>query len=235
MQVAIIARSSREMSLTVRIVWHYILSRVRVSVRPSIFFICEKQSKPRGNRDASASVYFIGHWPAIVTSGAGRHGWLAQTHRIPIRRRRCVGGGARVRAGACARVCVRACMRACVCACVRDVFAIYDNNILPRLIMIIIKNIILYFIQIRHTDDFPSTGTRLVKYNEGATSMHLIRCLFTYLPDCVLPPLSTKCHGKWRRTWLRSRMHVWPSSPALPPRYLVPVCNLTTKVTWFFV
>ena len=28
--------------------------------------------------------------------------------------------------------------------------------------MIIIKNIILSFIQIRHTDDFPSTGTRLV-------------------------------------------------------------------------
>ena len=28
--------------------------------------------------------------------------------------------------------------------------------------MIIIKHIILYFIQIRHTDDFPSTGTRLV-------------------------------------------------------------------------
>ena len=27
--------------------------------------------------------------------------------------------------------------------------------------MIIIKIIILYFIQIRHTDDFPSTGTRL--------------------------------------------------------------------------
>ena len=47
-------------------------------------------------------------------------------------------------------------------ACVRDVFAIYDNNISPRLIMIIIKIIILYFIQIRHTDDFPSTGTRLV-------------------------------------------------------------------------
>ena len=40
----------------------------------------------------------------------------------------------------------------CVCACVRDVFAIYDNDILPRLIMIII---IIYFIQIRHTDDFP--------------------------------------------------------------------------------
>ena len=28
--------------------------------------------------------------------------------------------------------------------------------------MIIIKIIILYFIQIRHTDDFPSAGTRLV-------------------------------------------------------------------------
>ena len=39
-------------------------------------------------------------------------------------------------------------------ACVRDVFEIYDNYILPRLIMIIIKIIILYFIQIRHTDDF---------------------------------------------------------------------------------
>ena len=53
-------------------------------------------------------------------------------------------------------------VRAHACACVRDMFAIYDNNILPRLIMIIIKNIILYFIQIRHTDDFPSTGTWLV-------------------------------------------------------------------------
>ena len=47
-------------------------------------------------------------------------------------------------------------------ACVRDVFAIYDNDILPRLIIIIIKIIILYLIQIRHTDDFSQTGTRLV-------------------------------------------------------------------------
>ena len=31
--------------------------------------------------------------------------------------------------------------------------------------MIIIKIIILYFIQIRHTDDFPSTGTHLVLIN----------------------------------------------------------------------
>ena len=51
---------------------------------------------------------------------------------------------------------VSACARACVHACVRDVFAIYDNDILPRLIMIIIKIIIIiqYFIQMRHTDDF---------------------------------------------------------------------------------
>ena len=63
---------------------------------------------------------------------------------------------ARVRAHACA------CVRPFVRACVRDVFAIYDNNILPRLIMIIIKNIILYFIQIKNNEDFPSTGTRLV-------------------------------------------------------------------------
>ena len=63
---------------------------------------------------------------------------------------------------ACARVC--ACVR--VRACVREVFAIYDNNILPRLIMIVIKIIFQYFIEIGQTDDFPSTGrppTRLVK------------------------------------------------------------------------
>ena len=58
------------------------------------------------------------------------------------------GGGGGVRVRECERVC------ACVHACVRDVFAIYDNDILPRLIMIIINIIILYFIQIRHTDDF---------------------------------------------------------------------------------
>ena len=35
--------------------------------------------------------------------------------------------------------------------------------------MIIIKNSILYFIQIRHTDDFPLTGTRLVEINTGTS------------------------------------------------------------------
>ena len=62
--------------------------------------------------------------------------------------------------GSCKRVCMR--VRACMRACVRDVFAIYDNNTLPRLIMIIIKILFLYFIEIAHTNDFPSTGTRLV-------------------------------------------------------------------------
>ena len=57
-------------------------------------------------------------------------------------------------ARACVCACVRACVRACVQACVRDVFAIYDNDILPRLIMIIITIIIQYFIQIRRADDF---------------------------------------------------------------------------------
>ena len=60
-----------------------------------------------------------------------------------------------MRVRACVRASVRACVRACMRACVRDVFAIYDNDILPRLIMIIIKIIILYFMQISHTDDFP--------------------------------------------------------------------------------
>ena len=82
----------------------------------------------------------------------------------------CVPACVCVRVCVCVCVCAHACarMRACVGtsvhAYVRDVFAIYDDNISPMLIMSIIKIIILYFIQIRHTDDFPSTGTRLVQH-----------------------------------------------------------------------
>ena len=65
------------------------------------------------------------------------------------------------------RECARAYVRACVRACLRDVFAIYDDNVLSRLIMIIIKIIILYFIQIRHTDDFPSAGIPASNGNVG--------------------------------------------------------------------
>ena len=77
------------------------------------------------------------HRPAIVSPASKvvrptTESWLS----APIQRTTWVGVFASVR------------------ACVRDVFAIYDNDILPRLVMIIIKIIILYFIQIRHTDDF---------------------------------------------------------------------------------
>ena len=94
---------------------------------------------------ASASVYFnespIGHCLASVGKGAPIHDgvMVGRTETATV-----VCGGVRVRTS--------------VQACVRDVFAIYDDNILSRLIMIIIKIIILYIIQIRHTDDFPSAG-----------------------------------------------------------------------------
>ena len=42
--------------------------------------------------------------------------------------------------------------------------------------MIIIKNIILYFIKIRHTDDFPSTDTRLVHYSTLHEVIKLDNC-----------------------------------------------------------
>ena len=81
------------------------------------------------------------HRPAIVSPASKAvRPTMTDLLGAPIQRKSWVGG------------CVFASVS--VCACVRDVFAIYDNDILPRLIMIIIKIIILYFIQIRHTDDF---------------------------------------------------------------------------------
>ena len=62
------------------------------------------------------------------------------------------------------------CKRVCACKRMRDVFAIYENNISPRLIMIIIKIIILYFIQIRHTDDSPQRVPD--KYNSFNITTH---------------------------------------------------------------
>ena len=53
----------------------------------------------------------------------------------------------------------RVCVCVCVCACVCDVFAIYDNNIWHRLIMIIIKNYYpIFHTNHTHTDDFPLYG-----------------------------------------------------------------------------
>ena len=77
-QVTILARSSREMSLTVRIIWQYILSRVRVSIRPSIFLYEKNMTKlPRKPTFA----YLTVEW----TSGAAGynalsdgHGWMAR-------------------------------------------------------------------------------------------------------------------------------------------------------------
>ena len=66
LQVAILARSSRETSQTVR-----------------NFFIREKHTKRGGNRVALACVYLNDAATAIVASGTGRHGRAAPTHRTP--------------------------------------------------------------------------------------------------------------------------------------------------------
>ena len=63
-------------------------------------------------------------------SGEGRHGWE------PMNNANQYGGGD---GGVCVCVVAHACSRVRWHACVRDVFAIYDNKILSRLIMIIIK------------------------------------------------------------------------------------------------
>ena len=60
-QVAILARSSREISQTVRIDWQYILSRVRVSVRPSMCFTFIRENPPKtiAKTDPHASVCWM--------------------------------------------------------------------------------------------------------------------------------------------------------------------------------
>ena len=110
-----------------RIVWQYILSRVRVSVWPSNFFIREKLQNSRGNRMASACCLF--QWPCYGL-------------RMPAER--AVTGVRLWIALTCTAVCVCSRMRVRVYVGKRVVFAIYDNKIWPRLIMIIIQIIILY-------------------------------------------------------------------------------------------
>ena len=99
--MVILARSSREMSQTVRIGWQYILSRVRVSVRPR-FFYTPKTPKTLGTWAASASVYFNGQRP--VLSPAER-AVAVGIQRIDIT---CMAAAA---------VCVSVCL--CVQACAR--------------------------------------------------------------------------------------------------------------------
>ena len=78
--------------------------------------------------------------------------------------------------------------------CVRDVFAIYDNNISPGLLMIIIKLIILYFIQIRHTDDFPPTGTPASALLLGLTASVLLSIRGIQLHYPVVPQYGVLLH-----------------------------------------
>ena len=121
LQVAILARSFREMYQTVRIDWKHIMSRVRVSVRPRILLYPKKHQKPRGNQAASASVYFNGQRTAL--SPAQRAATVGRHRHIEL--------NSDNRSTAATEVCMHACarMRMRVHACVWDRFAIYDNNI----------------------------------------------------------------------------------------------------------
>ena len=80
-------------------------------------------------------VYFngspTGHCLASVESGAPNHDGL-------IGRADTANSDGADGRGVCVFASVSVCARACVHACVRDVFAIYDNDILPRPLMIII-------------------------------------------------------------------------------------------------
>ena len=68
----------------------------------------------------------------------------------------------------------------------------YDNNISPSLLMIIIKIIIRYFIQIRHTDDFLPTGTpasidiiiQNAMLNETHTTVPTVYAIFSKILKC---------------------------------------------------
>ena len=114
---------------------------------------------------ALASVYFnespIGRCLASIGKGAPNHDGV-MVGRTETANSECRVWGC---ACECERVCASVRVRTSVHACVRDVFAIYDDNILSRLIIIIIKIIILYLIQIRHTDYFPSAGIPASKSN----------------------------------------------------------------------
>ena len=107
LQVAIFARSSREMYQTVRIDCKYILSRVRVSVRPIIFYT---RKTPKLSRIPSRPrvVYLneapTGHCLANIEKGGVNSVMDGRTDPSNSDG----GGGGCV----CARVC--ACARACV-------------------------------------------------------------------------------------------------------------------------
>ena len=128
LQVVILARSSRKMSLTIRIVWQYIQSRVLVSVRPSNFFIREKLPKPRVHRVASSCVDLNGQRQA--SSQAER---AVTVDWAPPYSDSMYGGEAAtaVCVHLCALVCAHACARVRVCAracvmCLQYTITIFD-------------------------------------------------------------------------------------------------------------
>ena len=86
-------------------------------VRPSIFLYMRKTLKTSGKPGRQCQCLF--QWPA--TSYCHQRSGTAQTYQIAMAV--CVAGGG-------GGVCVHAFARGThVCAFVRDVFAIYDNNI----------------------------------------------------------------------------------------------------------
>ena len=117
LQVTILARSSREMSQTVDIDWQQFLSRVRVSVRPTHFLYTKNTQNYREYQVASATVYLN----EAVTTDRPLIAELAKrgVNSVTVGRHRTATTWTATAEWA--RVCVR------------DVFAIYDNNIWPRL------------------------------------------------------------------------------------------------------
>ena len=111
LQVAILARSSREMYQTVRIVCKHILSQVSVSVRPSNFLYA-KYTQNLGKPDRPRVCIF--EWSSDAhcrqQNGPSRLGTTDPSHIANLK------GSAMC---VCACVCVRACACVYVCACTR--------------------------------------------------------------------------------------------------------------------
>ena len=108
--------------------------------------------------------------------------------------------------------------------CVRNVCAIYDNNISPSLLMIIIKIIILYFIQIRHTDAFPPTGTLLVFYKS------CIQSVLTFSFICWFGNVSQKDKNSLQRIVNISSKVTGVTQSTLTALYEKQVVNKATRI-----
>ena len=82
LRVAILARSSREMSLTDRIVWKHTLSRVRVSVRPRIVLYAKK--KTIVNTESPHVVYFVCKWVFAIGRKSPLRTQFYSDHRVNV-------------------------------------------------------------------------------------------------------------------------------------------------------